>query len=92
MAVTHRDLPKDIDPVGFLFGDVKLTVPESYFTPEMTVRLYARALEEVPVRWLHSQSDNVPHGLKSLPSLLRYMPGPYGTKWLIREADTEVIR
>lgn len=91
MTDTYRDLPKDIDPVAFLFGDEKITVPRSYFTPEMTARFYERALRTVDVKSLHNKSDRVPYGLESLPSLLRYEPGHYGTKWLRREAAKEVI-
>ncbi|MCA9357967.1 hypothetical protein KC902_01765 [Candidatus Kaiserbacteria bacterium] len=91
MPDTYRNLPKDIDPVAHLFGDDKLTVPQSYFTPEVTVRFYERCLQEVNVKSLQNKSDRVQQGLESLPSLLRYEPGHYGTKWLRREATKEVI-
>lgn len=91
MSVTYRDLSKDIDPIAFLFGDDKLTVPQSYFTPEITARFYERTLQMVDVQALHNKSDGNPHGLESLPSLLRYEPGHYGTKWLKLEASKEVI-
>ncbi|MEX0917831.1 MAG: hypothetical protein WDZ93_01620 [Candidatus Paceibacterota bacterium] len=91
MSVTYRDLPKDIDPIAFLFGDDKLTVPESYFTPEMIVRFYERALQMVDMQALHNKSVENPQGLESLPSLLRYEPGHYGTKWLKLEASKETI-
>jgi len=91
MSVTYRDLPKDFDPVDHLFGDEKITVPESYFTPEQTVRFYERALQAIDVKSLYSKSGHVPEGLESLPSLLRYEPGHYGTKWLRREADKFII-
>ena len=91
MSVTYRDLPKDIDPIDFLFGDEKITVPQSYFTPELTARFYERALQMVDIQVLHNRSENNPHGLESLPSMLRYEPGHYGTKWLRLEATKEVI-
>ena len=91
MSVTYRDLPKDIDPIAFLFDDDKLTVPESYFTPDMTARFYERALQMVDMQALHNKSAENPQGLESLPSLLRYEPGHYGTKWLKLEASKEAI-
>jgi hypothetical protein len=90
-VVTYRDLPKDFDPIAFLFGDDEITVPQSYFTPELTVRFYERVLQMVDVQALHSRSEDNPYGLQSLPSMLRYEPGHHGTKWLQLVAAREVI-
>ena len=92
MSATYRDVPDDIDPIAFLFGDIKLTVPESSLTFEEAARLYDRALQAVDVKALHGKSDDNPDGLESLQSLLRYEPGPYGKKWLRLEATKEVIQ
>lgn len=91
MSVTYRDLPKEIDPIAFLFDDEKITVPESYFTPELIARFYERSLRTLDVKSLHNKSDQVPYGLVSLPSLLRYEPVRFGPKWLKLEASKEII-
>lgn len=91
MPATYRDLPKNIDPVSFLFGDDQITVPQSYFTPTMTARFYERALQWVDMKAVLAKSDACPHGLVSLPSMLRYEPGYSGSKWLKLEAAKEVI-
>ena len=43
------------------------------------------------MKTLHNKSDEVPFGLESLSSLLRYEPGHYGTKWLRLEAEKWII-
>jgi len=91
MPVTHRDLPEEIDIVAFLFGEVKFTVPESRFTPELKARFFERALESFDVRLLQSKSDRVPHGLESLQSLLRRKPDQHGKQWLKLEASKQMI-
>lgn len=93
MSVTYRDLPPGIDPLDFLFGSARITVPESYFTSERKAQLYERALEAVDVQSLHNKSRENPHGLESLPSMLRYEPdlNGYGKKWLRLEATKEVV-
>ena len=91
MPVTYRNLPEDIDPVAHLFDDEKITVPESRFTPEVTIRFYERCLQRIKVKKHYNKSDEVHCGLESLPSLLRYEPGHYGTKWLRLEAEKWAI-
>jgi len=90
--VTYLDLPKNIDPVDFLLGNIKLTVPESYFTTEKTVKFYERALQSIDIKSLHSKSTSVYCGLESLPSILRHEPNHHGTEWYRRVATTETIR
>ncbi len=90
-TVTYRDLPHDIEPLDFLFRDVRLTVPESRFTPELTVEFYRRMIEQIDMNALHAKSERNPWGLQSLPSMLRYEPEHYGQQWLRLEADTKVI-
>lgn len=91
MPVTYRDLPRDIDPVDFLFGDEKLTVPQNSLTPKQIIRFYQRALQDVEVKSLYGKNDHVPYGLESLPSLLRYEPGYSGIRWFSRKATKEMI-
>lgn len=93
MPATYRDLPEGIDPIAHLFGDEKLTVPESYFTPELTVRFYQRCLEEIDVTWLYSKNDKISYGLESLSSLLRFEPKSHNgyRNWLRLEAAKGLI-
>lgn len=90
--VTYQDLSKDVDPIAHLFGDVKLTVPQSRLTPELVARFYERGIQGLGVEELqHCTTDN-PDGLKSLPNLLRYEPGHFEKKWLNLTADKAVIK
>lgn len=92
MTVTYRDLYEDINPIDFLFGDEKLTVPQSRFTPELTVGFFERTMQMVDMKALHAMSDDNPNGLVSLPALLRYEANRnYGKQWLRLEATKEMI-
>lgn len=89
--VTYQDLPKEVDPIAHLFGDVKLTVPESQLTPELIARFYEQGIKVMGIEELQHCTNNNPDGLKSLPDLLRYEPGHYGEQWLSLTARKEAI-
>lgn len=88
-TVTYRDLSQDQDPIAFLFGEERLTVPKSRMVgdPQLIARYYERLLEMVPVRTLLAKNDDCQAGLQSLPSMLR-VDYP---EWLRREVSRETI-
>jgi len=69
-ADSYCNIPKGIDPIDFLFGDKKFTVPESSLTPEMVARYYQRLTGLLDISSLHASSEKYGNGLESLAMML----------------------
>ena len=91
MTVTYRDLPNEIDPINYLFGDDRFTIPKDRLDPETKVHLLEKVTLMLNIGSLPAKNKHNPYGLVSLPRLLRHdIEGRYGT-WLRLEAEMDVI-